>query len=237
MVKIGIAQHRQAAVRRKAVDRVLNGITVQEVADSLKVTRQAVHRWINQFDPKNSDSLNARPHSGRPKKLNDCKYNQLLVLLATKTPGSYDSKNGFWTNQAVKKLISTHFNTNYSLASTKRLLAIFKFRKKHGSNSEKFSKLKAITSKYDGRICYSFFIQKQSWNRGFIVLENCSGGLRILECKRYSKSNLETIIKAVLAENSRPIVPIRLGKSWCYSKLLIYQKEMKGQKLLKKSTA
>src|SRR4029077_12728311 len=82
--------------RRLSVDRLREGYTQQEVADFLKVDVRTVRRWWHLYRKQGYRGLDAKPHPGRPRKLN--RRQEVLVLnWLRKNPKSFGFATDLWT--------------------------------------------------------------------------------------------------------------------------------------------
>ena len=102
--------------RRLAVQRVLDGITTEEVAEFLSVDVSSVRRWVRTFRRRGWTGLAAEPPSGRPGKLTRTQEKIVLRWLAD-SPTEFGFATELWSAARVAELIreewGVHFNTRY----------------------------------------------------------------------------------------------------------------------------
>ena len=105
--------------RRLAVARVRSGYSQQEVADFLGVSKSAVSQWMKAFRTRGHAGLAAKPHSGRPPKLNRQQERSVLSWFK-KGATHFGFPNELWTAKRVAQLIwkkwGVKFHPNYMCA-------------------------------------------------------------------------------------------------------------------------
>src|SRR5215212_8078290 len=86
--------------RRLAVQRVLEGYPIEEVAEFLGVHRTTVSRWVAAFRARGTPGLAARPATGRPPKLTHAQEKIVRRWLADK-PTEHGFATDLWTGPRV----------------------------------------------------------------------------------------------------------------------------------------
>ncbi len=94
--------------RQLAVQRVLEGYPIEEVADFLGVHRTTVSRWVSAFRVRGISGLAARPATGRPPKLTHTQEKIIRRWLADK-PTEHGFPTDLWTGPRVAHLIRQEF--------------------------------------------------------------------------------------------------------------------------------
>jgi transposase len=94
--------------RLLAVQRVLEGYPIEEVADFLGVHRTTVSRWVAAFHARGPSGLVARPATGRPPKLTRAQEKIIRRWLADK-PTEHGFPTDLWTGPRVAHMIRQEF--------------------------------------------------------------------------------------------------------------------------------
>jgi len=92
-------------VRVRAVNAVLDGLTVVQVAKAYQVDRTTVHRWLARYYGHDGyDGLQRQPGSGRPRKLQELTIDhwRQIVLQPAST---YGFETDFWTCRRLHQII------------------------------------------------------------------------------------------------------------------------------------
>ena len=98
--------------RRQAVDRVLSGTPLAQVARDGGFTLRSLRRWLVAFHDKGADGLAARPVPGRPRKLSLARENQLMRMLR-RGPRANGLPSDRWEDWQIAKLIAREFEISY----------------------------------------------------------------------------------------------------------------------------
>lgn len=102
--------------RLLAVQRVLDGYQVDEVADFLGVHRTTVSRWFAAFRAKGAAGLSVGASPGRPRKLTTTQEKIVLRWL-TDDPTQHGFPTALWTadrlGQLIKRELDVSFNPRY----------------------------------------------------------------------------------------------------------------------------
>src|SRR5215471_580744 len=110
------------AMRERAVQRVQEGESPEDVARILGINRSTMYNWLAQYRRGGWGALKAKPLFGRPPKL-DGKKLQWIYDAVTQSPLQMKFEFALWTREMVAALIKRKFNITLSLASVGRLLA------------------------------------------------------------------------------------------------------------------
>jgi transposase len=95
--------------RQLAVRRVIEGYSVQEVADFLDVTPRSVRRWLTAFRHGGEPALLATPVSGRPCKLS-ATQEKIVRRWLTDCPTEHGFATELWTAQRLAQLIEQEWD-------------------------------------------------------------------------------------------------------------------------------
>jgi transposase len=102
--------------RRLAVARVLEGRSQQEVAEFLGVSKGSVSAWVKAHRAGGWTALAAKPHPGRPPKLNPAQEREVLGWVS-RSPREFGFPNELWTAgrvaQLVRRTFGKKFNSRY----------------------------------------------------------------------------------------------------------------------------
>lgn len=99
--------------RRLAVQRVLDGYPIEEVADFLGVHRTTVSRWCSAFRGQGADGLAVHASPGRPRKLSSTQEKVLLRWLAD-DPTEHGFSTELWTAARVGQMIEQEFGVAFN---------------------------------------------------------------------------------------------------------------------------
>jgi transposase len=100
------------AVRRRAVQLVLDGRTQAAVAVALGVHSVTVAKWMARHRAAGDDGLAARPAPGRPRFLTPAQDQQVRQWLAQK-PTAHGFPTDLWTARRVADLIQRRFGVSF----------------------------------------------------------------------------------------------------------------------------
>jgi len=99
--------------RMKAVKLFQQGLSQAEVARRLKVTRESVRRWWNQFAARGSrEGLKKAARVGRKPRLTEAQWKQLRAMLRA-GPVKCGFAEPSWTLQRIAEAIGARFGVNY----------------------------------------------------------------------------------------------------------------------------
>jgi transposase len=103
----------QAALRNRAVQAVLDGMTQAEAARVFRVHPNAVNRWIRRYREGGWDGL-AEQRRGRRQgeqaALSESQQQEIIALVRETTPDQLGLAGFLWTREAVSELISQRYD-------------------------------------------------------------------------------------------------------------------------------
>jgi transposase len=102
----------QAALRKRAVQAVLGGMTQVEVARVFGVHPNAVNRWIKRYREGGWDSLSERRRgrrAGEQAALSERQQQEVITLVRETTPDELGLPGFLWTRDAVAELIAQRY--------------------------------------------------------------------------------------------------------------------------------
>jgi transposase len=102
----------QAALRKRAVQAVLGGMTQVEVARVFGVHPNAVNRWIKRYREGGWDSLSERRRgrrAGEQAALSERQQQEVITLVRETTPDELGLAGFLWTRDAVAELIAQRY--------------------------------------------------------------------------------------------------------------------------------
>jgi transposase len=103
----------QAALRKRAVQAVLGGMTQVEVARVFGVHPNAVNRWIKRYREGGWDSLSERRRgrrAGEQAALSERQQQEVITLVRQTTPDELGLPGFLWTRDAVAELIAQRYS-------------------------------------------------------------------------------------------------------------------------------
>jgi transposase len=101
------------ALRRLAVERVLDGYDVPEVAAFVGVAPFSVRRWVAAYERDGERGLTAVPPSGRPRRLTDDQEARVLSWLE-REPGEFGFVTRRWTAPRLAAVIDREFGVRFN---------------------------------------------------------------------------------------------------------------------------
>src|SRR6516162_5078099 len=111
------------AMRERAVQRVQEGESPEDVARILGINRSTMYNWLAQYRRGGWGALKAKPLFGRAPKLDGKKLKWIYDIVTQKNPLQLNFAFALWTREIVAKLIKDRFDISLSLVSVGRLLA------------------------------------------------------------------------------------------------------------------
>lgn len=100
------AKYSTKAVRVRAVQAVLDGLTVVHVADAYQVNRTTLHRWLARFHAQGgNDGLCRQTGSGRPRKLQEVTLGQWREIVL-QPASAFGFESDFWTSRRLHQVIN-----------------------------------------------------------------------------------------------------------------------------------
>jgi transposase len=115
------------AIRKRAVQQVLDGKSAEDVAEALDMNPRTMYRWLEQYHYGGWDALKAKPVPGRPPKLNASQMQWLAKAIREKDPRQLSFPFALWTLAMVRELILRKFDVRLSEVSVGRLLRTLGF--------------------------------------------------------------------------------------------------------------
>jgi transposase len=107
--------------RRKAIDLLKSGLTMEEVSHRVGSSIASVSRWNQAFQDGGAKALKAKPVPGRPAKLESGDCQRLLELLLGGAR-AYGYPNELWTLKRIARVIHREFGVDYHPNHVWRLL-------------------------------------------------------------------------------------------------------------------
>jgi transposase len=111
-----------ADIRTKAVQRVEQGESPEDVIDLLGFHRSCIYRWLTQYREGGYQALEKKSAPGKEPKLNGKQLQDLYRIIITKNPLQLDFEFALWTRSMIRELIRERFNVRLSDVSVGRLL-------------------------------------------------------------------------------------------------------------------
>jgi transposase len=102
----------QAALRKRAVQAVLDGMTQAEAARVFRVHPNAVNRWIKRYREGGWDGLSERRRgrrAGEQAALSERQQQEVITLVRETTPDELGLAGFLWTRDAVAELIAQRY--------------------------------------------------------------------------------------------------------------------------------
>lgn len=109
------------ARRMQAIELLRQGMSQAEVARKFDVTKAAVSYWHKKWKEQGKRSLRAKPHSGRPTKLDEEQRQQLMDYL-DQGALACGFETDDWTCPRIQRLIAQRFAVDYHVDHLSRLL-------------------------------------------------------------------------------------------------------------------
>ena len=110
--------------RRRAVELLKRGLTMEEVSHRVGCSISSVCRWKQAVTQGGPEALKAKPVPGRPRKLQDAECERLLELLLAGAR-AYGYPNELWTLKRIARVIRREFGADYHPNHVWRLLRRF----------------------------------------------------------------------------------------------------------------
>jgi len=110
--------------RRKAMELLQTGLTMNEVARRLNTTVTSVFRWKCAYKQDGDQALATKPVPGRPRKLDDNECRRLLEILLLGAV-AYGFPNDLWTLKRIEDVIRKEFGVDYHPGHIWKLLRRF----------------------------------------------------------------------------------------------------------------
>jgi len=110
------------AIRKRAVQRILDGESPELVAKTLGYHRSAVYQWMKRYAEKGIECLTYRKIPGAPPKLSAAQKKKAFDIVTMKNPEQLKFPFALWTLAMVRQLIIKEFGVILSEVSVGRLL-------------------------------------------------------------------------------------------------------------------
>jgi transposase len=99
------AKYSTKDVRVRAVQAVLDGLTVVQVANAYQVDRTTLHRWLARYHAQGgNEGLCRQPGSGRPRKLEELTLEQWRDIVL-QPASNFGFETDFWTSRRLHQVI------------------------------------------------------------------------------------------------------------------------------------
>ena len=124
-----LAPEAQEAIRKRAVDAVIEGMSHVKAAELFGVTRHSVDRWVKTYEEEGPDALNAhkRGPKGERSILKGWQAASICTLIRDRHPEQLKLPFVLWTAKSVRLLIYRKFNLRVSERTVRRYLAKWGF--------------------------------------------------------------------------------------------------------------
>src|ERR1035441_6893981 len=97
--------------RRRAVELMQQGESREIISRILGVSTVSLNVWLKKVNA--GETLKTKPHTGRPRRLNDQQLAELEELLK-KGPTAHGWQNNLWTTRRVREVIKRRFDVEFS---------------------------------------------------------------------------------------------------------------------------
>lgn len=112
--------------RRRAVELLKHGLTMEEVCHRVGASISSVSRWHQAVTEGGPKALTPKPVPGRPRKLGDAECRRLLDVLL-KGARAYGYANELWTLKRIARVIEREFHVGYHPNHVWRLLRRYRW--------------------------------------------------------------------------------------------------------------
>ena len=117
-----LAKYSTFDVRARAVQAVLMGQKKTDVAQAYQVDHTTLYRWCQRYQEEEGfSSLERKSGSGRPKKINEAKQEELLRVIM-RPASTFGYETDFWTCRRLIQVVHDQFSITISQPSMWRLL-------------------------------------------------------------------------------------------------------------------
>jgi transposase len=120
----------QEALRKRAVQAVLDGMSQAQAARVFGVHRNAVNRWVKRYRHGGWDALSQRRRgrrAGEPATLSPSQQQEVIALVRETTPDELGLAGFLWTRDAVAELIAHRFGVRLARTTVGRYLRAWRF--------------------------------------------------------------------------------------------------------------
>ncbi len=106
------AKYSTYEVRVRAVQAVLEGMTVTQVAQAYQIDRTTLHRWLTRYQKSGStEGLARHSGSGRPRKLHEVNLEQWRAMIL-QPASTFGFETDFWTAKWVHQVVTEQFGVS-----------------------------------------------------------------------------------------------------------------------------
>ncbi len=113
----------ELAIRKKIVSLHKKGKSTRDIAYLLDLSKSKVAFWVKR--QKDTNSLENKPRSGKPSKLNIKQINEVKERLLNYAPERYGGKSLGWTTKMAIQFIHEKFGVKYSIRRMQELFRKF----------------------------------------------------------------------------------------------------------------
>src|SRR5215211_3318975 len=120
----------QAALRKRAVQAVLDGMSQVEAAQVFGVHPNAVNRWVKRYQEGGWPALAERRRGRRPGEqaaLSPAQEQEVIALVRDATPDQLGLAGFLWTREAVAELILERYGVRLARTTVGRYLRLWRF--------------------------------------------------------------------------------------------------------------
>jgi transposase len=120
----------QAALRKRAVRAVLDGMSQAQAARVFGVHRNAVNRWVKRYRHGGWEALSQRRRgrrAGEPASLSPGQQQEVIALVRETTPDELGLAGFLWTRDAVAELVAHRFGVWLARTTVGRYLRAWRF--------------------------------------------------------------------------------------------------------------
>lgn len=110
------------AIRRRAVQRIIDGESPESIAKTLGYHRSAIYQWLKRYADGGMEGLAYRKIPGARSKLSTAQKKKVFDIVTMKNPEQLKFPFALWTLAMVRQLIADQFNVTLSEVSVSRLL-------------------------------------------------------------------------------------------------------------------
>lgn len=108
-------------VRQRAVQAVLNGMAIVDVATAYQTDRSTIHRWLTRFQKQGDQGLQRAPVAGRPRVLSSLRVRDWRrIVLKPASQFGFDSD--LWTSRRVRQVVQRLYHEAVSTRTIRRRL-------------------------------------------------------------------------------------------------------------------
>ncbi len=101
-------------IRERAVQAVLNGMPVVQVAQAYQTDRTTIQRWLRRYrEAEGFSGLIRRPVSGRPRKLNSLSESRLKSIVLAPA-SNFGFETDLWTSARLRLVLNSNFEESVS---------------------------------------------------------------------------------------------------------------------------